>query len=159
MWGGGNARTWPWTARLRSSRALIEGRNVAYRICWAEGKRRRCRDGGRVRRLKVDVILTAGGVLAAVKADNFGDPYVFATATDPVGAGFAASLAKHGRQPDRLVLQTTDHAAKRVELLRELMPAARRLAILVNSNNPRRCSGDARGRDGDPHVRARAQPA
>jgi putative tryptophan/tyrosine transport system substrate-binding protein len=65
-------------------------------------------------------------VLAAVKPVTSVVPIVFAAATDPVGAGFAASLAR----------KTTDHAAKRVELLRELIPAASKLAILVNSSNP-----------------------
>jgi putative ABC transport system substrate-binding protein len=57
-------------------------------------------------------------------------------ATDPVGSGFAASLARPAGNLTGLSLQTTDHAAKRVELLRGLIPTASNLAILANSSNP-----------------------
>jgi putative ABC transport system substrate-binding protein len=139
--GGATAATWStWTpafVRRLAELGWIEGRNVAIEYRWAEGKPERAAEmAAEFVRLKVDVILTAGGVLAAVKPITSVIPIVFATATDPVGAGFAASLAKPGGNLTGLSLQTTDHAAKRVELLRELMPAARRLAILVNSNNP-----------------------
>jgi putative ABC transport system substrate-binding protein len=139
--GGATAATWgTWTpafVRRLAELGWIEGRTVAIEYRWAEGRPERAAEmAAEFIRLKVDVILTAGGVLAAVKPVTSVIPIVFATATDPVGAGFAASLARPGGNATGLSLQTTDHAAKRVELLRELMPAARRLAILVNSRNP-----------------------
>ena len=139
--GGATAATWStWTpafVRQLAELGWIEGRTVAIEYRWAEGRPERAAEmAAEFIRLKVDVILTAGGVLAAVKPVTSVIPIVFATATDPVGAGFAASLARPGGNATGLSLQTTDHAAKRVELLRELMPAARRLAILVNSRNP-----------------------
>jgi putative tryptophan/tyrosine transport system substrate-binding protein len=139
--GGATAATWStWTpafVRRLAELGWIEGRTVAIEYRWAEGRPERAAEmAAEFIRLKVDVILTAGGVLAAVKPVTSVIPIVFATATDPVGAGFAASLARPGGNATGLSLQTTDHAAKRVELLRELMPAARRLAILVNSRNP-----------------------
>jgi putative ABC transport system substrate-binding protein len=78
---------------------------------------------------------TAGGVLAGVKPVTSVTPVVFATSTDPVGAGFVASLARPGGNLTGLSNQAADHAAKRVELLRELIPVGRKLAVLVNPNN------------------------
>jgi putative ABC transport system substrate-binding protein len=115
----------------------IEGRTVAIEVRWAEGRPERYSEiAAEFVRLKVDVIVTAGGVLAAVKRGTSTIPIVFAVATDPVGSGFAASLARPAGNLTGLSLQTTDHAAKRVELLRGLIPTARNLAILANSSNP-----------------------
>ena len=138
--GGATAATWStWTPafiRRLAELGWIEGRTVAIEYRWAGGSPERAAEmATEFIRLKVDVILTAGGVLAAVKSVTSVVPIVFATATDPVGAGFAASLARPGGNLTGLSLQTTDYAAKRVELLRELIPGARRLAILFNSNN------------------------
>jgi putative tryptophan/tyrosine transport system substrate-binding protein len=63
-------------------------------------------------------------------------PIVFAVANDPVGSGFVASLARPGGNITGLSLQSTDVATKRLELLREILPGTRRLAILVNVGNP-----------------------
>jgi ABC-type uncharacterized transport system substrate-binding protein len=61
---------------------------------------------------------------------------VFAIANDPVGSGFVASLARPGGNITGLSLQSTDIATKRLELLREILPGTRRLAVLVNVGNP-----------------------
>ena len=139
--GGATAATWStWTpafVRRLAELGWIEGHNVAIEYRWAGGSLERAAElAADFVRLKVDVILTAGGVLAAVKPVTSVIPIVFAVVTDPVGAGFAASLARPGGNLTGLSQQMTDHAAKRVELLHELIPAARRLAILINSNNP-----------------------
>src|SRR5205823_307862 len=63
-------------------------------------------------------------------------PIVFATAGDPVGTGLVASLARPGGNVTGLSNQTGDLAAKRVELLREVLPRLGRLAILSNIGNP-----------------------
>ena len=63
-------------------------------------------------------------------------PIVFALAGDPVGTGLVASLARPGGNVTGLSLQVTDLGGKRLEILREVVPALRRLAILVNINNP-----------------------
>jgi putative ABC transport system substrate-binding protein len=138
--GGATSSAWSaWTAafvRRLAELGWIEGRTVAIEYRWAGGSRERAAEiAAEFVRLKVDVILTAGGVLAGVKPVTSVIPIVFATASDPVGAGYAASLARPGGNITGLSLQTTDHAAKRVELLRELVPAARRLDILANSSN------------------------
>src|SRR5262249_62288318 len=87
-------------------------------------------------RLKVDVIVTSGGVLLGAKRVTTAIPIVFAIANDPVGSGFVASLARPGGNITGLSLQSTDIATKRLELLREILPGARRLAILINVGNP-----------------------
>jgi putative ABC transport system substrate-binding protein len=139
--GGATPATWsawlPAFIRRLAELGWIEGRTVAIEYRWAGGSPERAAElAAEFVRLKVDVILTAGGVLAGVKPVTSVIPIVFAVATDPVGAGFAASLARPGGNLTGLSLQTTDYAAKRVELLHELIPMARSLAILVNSSNP-----------------------
>ena len=63
-------------------------------------------------------------------------PIVFAAASDPVGTGLVASLARPGGNVTGLSLQFTDLAGKRLELLRTVLPDLRRLAILVNASSP-----------------------
>ena len=139
--GGATASAWrPWVAafvlRLREL-GWIEGRNVAIEYRWAEGSDERATEiTAEFIRLKVDVIVTSGGVLLGVKRATTAIPIVFAVANDPVGSGFVASLAQPGGNITGLSLQSTDIATKRLELLREILPSTRRLAILVNVGNP-----------------------
>jgi putative tryptophan/tyrosine transport system substrate-binding protein len=63
-------------------------------------------------------------------------PIVFAAAGDPVGTGVVASLARPGGNVTGLSIQQSDIAAKRLELLREVVPGLRRVAILVNIGSP-----------------------
>jgi putative ABC transport system substrate-binding protein len=88
-------------------------------------------------RLKVDVIVTHSSplVIAAKHATSL-IPIVFASAGDPVGTGLVASLARPGGNVTGLSLQQTDVAGKRLELLREVVPGLRRLAIMANVDNP-----------------------
>src|SRR5499426_3272628 len=81
--------------------------------------------------------LSPGGsaVLAAKQATST-IPIVFAIAGDPVGTGLVASLARPGGNVTGLSIQQTDLAAKRLELLREVVPGLRRLAILANVAGP-----------------------
>ena len=115
----------------------IEGRSVAIEYRWAEGRSERfAQFAAEFVRLKVDVILTHNTppVLAAKQATSI-IPIVFATAADPVGTGVVASLAQPGGNVTGLSSQTTDLAGKRIELLREVVPGLRRLAILANPDN------------------------
>jgi ABC-type uncharacterized transport system substrate-binding protein len=114
-----------------------EGRTVSIEYRWAEGRHERAAEiAAEFVRLKVDVIITSGGVLPAAKQATSTIPIVFAVANDPVGAGFVSSLARPGGNITGLSLQTTDLAAKRLELLREVVPSIRRLGILANVGNP-----------------------
>jgi len=76
-----------------------------------------------------------GAVLAAKQATSL-IPIVFAAAADPVGSGLVASLARPGGNVTGLSSQFTDLAGKRLELLREMVPSLRRLAIMANAGYP-----------------------
>ena len=88
-------------------------------------------------RLKVDVIVTSStpAVIAAKQATSV-IPIVFAIAADPIGTGLVASLARPGGNVTGLSVQQPDLAGKRLELLREVVPHVRRLAILAHVGNP-----------------------
>jgi len=112
----------------------IEGRTVAIRVRWAEGRSERAAEiVAEFVRQKVDVIVSRGtvSVLAAKQATSV-IPIVFAGAGD-VGTGFVVSLARPGGNVTSLLLQQSDLAGKRLEPLREVVPALRRLA---NAGNP-----------------------
>jgi putative tryptophan/tyrosine transport system substrate-binding protein len=116
----------------------IEGRTVAIEVRWAEGRAERAAEiAAEFVRLKVDVIVTSGTTPAlAVKQATSAIPIVFATAGDPVGTGLVASLARPGGNVTGSSIQQTDLAGKRLELLHELIPGLRRLAILANVGSP-----------------------
>jgi ABC-type uncharacterized transport system substrate-binding protein len=115
-----------------------EGRNVAIEYRWPEGRNDRVAEiAVELVQIKVDVIVTTGTPAAlAAKQATSAIPIVFAAAADPVGTGLVASLARPGGNVTGLSLQQADLAGKRLELLREVIPAVRRLAILANVGNP-----------------------
>ena len=87
-------------------------------------------------RLKVDVIVTFGTAVPTIKRATMVIPIVFAVAQDPVGGGLVTNLARPGGNVTGLSTQATDVAGKRLQLLREVMPRLRRLAIMVDFNTP-----------------------
>jgi putative ABC transport system substrate-binding protein len=122
--------------RLRAV-GWIEGRAVALKVRWAEARRERAAEiVAEFVRQKADVIVCRGtaSVLAAKRATSV-IPIVFAGG-DPVGTGLVVSLARAGGNVTGLSLQQSDLAGKRLELLRDVVPALRRLAILANAGNP-----------------------
>ena len=126
----------PWTAafvqRLHEL-GWIEGRTVAIEYRWAEGRNERFGEiAAEFVRLKVDVILTVGTAIPAAKQATSTIPIVFAIAVDPVGSGLVADLARPGGNVTGSSGQTTEVAGKRVEILRELLPDLRRMAIIGN---------------------------
>jgi putative tryptophan/tyrosine transport system substrate-binding protein len=115
----------------------VESRTVAIEYRWAEGRSERLTEmAGEFVRLKVDVIVTAGSAFLAIKQATLVIPIVFAIADDPVEAGFVASLARPGGNITGLSIQRGDTLGKRLELLREVLPGLRRLAILANVGDP-----------------------
>jgi putative ABC transport system substrate-binding protein len=115
----------------------VESRTVAIEYRWAEGRSERLTEmAGEFVRLKVDVIVTAGSAFLAIKQATSVIPIVFAIADDPVEAGFVASLARPGGNITGLSIQRGDTLGKRLELLREVLPGLRRLAILANVGDP-----------------------
>ena len=140
--GSGTAATQgQWTAALMSrlrDLGWIEGRTIAIEYRWAEGRSERFADiAAELVQHKVDVIVTAGTppVLAAKQATSV-IPIVFPLAGDPVGNGLVASLARPGGNVTGLSIQAPDLTGKRLELLRQVVPGLRRLAILGNVGSP-----------------------
>src|SRR5262249_54595374 len=134
---GGGQLLAAFVQRLREL-GWVDGRNLAIEYRWAEGRVERYDEiAAEFVRLKVDVILTHNTppVLAAKQATSI-IPIVFASAGDPVGTGVVASLARPGGNVTGLSSQTSDISAKRLELLREVVPDLRRLGIMGNVGNP-----------------------
>jgi putative tryptophan/tyrosine transport system substrate-binding protein len=134
---GDSQRVPAFVQRLREL-GWIEGNTVAVMFRWAEGRSAQMAEiAAEFVRLKVDVIVTTGteGVLAAKQATSV-IPIVFTAASDPVSIGLVASLARPNGNVTGLSLQQADSASKRLELLREVVPDLRRLAIMGNFDNP-----------------------
>jgi ABC-type uncharacterized transport system substrate-binding protein len=132
---GTDALGWsPWTAAfLQRLRELgwIEGRTIAIEYRWSEGRRERdveiaAEFVGR----KVDVIVSQGFAVRTLMQATSDIPIVFAIALDPIGSGLVTNLARPGGNVTGLSRQSTDLGPKRLELLRELVPGLRRLAIM-----------------------------
>ena len=114
-----------------------DGRTVAIEFRWAEGRSERIAEiAAEFVRVKVDLIVTSGAAVPAVKQVTTVIPIVFAIAADPVGMGLVASLARPGGNVTGLSIQTPDLAGKRLELLRQVVPALRRLTIMGNVGHP-----------------------
>jgi putative ABC transport system substrate-binding protein len=130
----------PWTAafvaRMREL-GWIEGRTIAIEYRWSEGRPERYAEiAAEFVHLKVDVIVTVGSAVPTVKQATSVIPIVFAVGIDPVGSGLVASLSHPGGNVTGLSIQATDLAGKRLELLREIVPQLRRLAIMFDVGNP-----------------------
>jgi putative tryptophan/tyrosine transport system substrate-binding protein len=114
-----------------------EGRTVVIEYRWAEGRNERMAEiAAEFVRIKADVIV-AQGTQAALAAKNATSalPIVFTLPGDPVGSGLVASLAQPGGNVTGLSSQVPELAGKRLELLREIVPGLRRLALMANASN------------------------
>jgi putative ABC transport system substrate-binding protein len=129
------------TDRLRGFRqglkdtGYVEGENVAIEYRWAENQLDRLPAlAAELVRRRVAVITTSGGpaVAFAAKAATTTIPIVFSVADDPVRLGLVASLARPGGNLTGVNFLVGELTAKRLELLRALVPAATRFAVLVN---------------------------
>jgi putative tryptophan/tyrosine transport system substrate-binding protein len=116
----------------------MEGRNVTIEHRWGEGRSERFAElAAEFVQLKVDVIVTYGTpAVAAANQATSAIPIVFAVAGDPVGSNLVTSLARPGGNVTGLSLQKVELADKRLELLREVVPGFRRLAVMANIGNP-----------------------
>jgi putative ABC transport system substrate-binding protein len=120
----------------------VEGRNIVVHRRYAEGKSERLPDlAAELVRLKVDVIVaTTNPTIAAAKRATASIPIVMVIASDPVGTGFVASLARPGSNITGVTLDTgRELNGKRMELLNAMLPRASRVAVLRTPSDP----GDA----------------
>jgi putative tryptophan/tyrosine transport system substrate-binding protein len=114
-----------------------EGRNVAIEYRSADGRSERFAEiAAEFVRLPVDVIVTWGTPIYATKRATAVIPIVFAIVADPVRTGLVASLARPGGNLTGLSTEHGEMASKRLQLLREMVPNLRRVAIMGNASNP-----------------------
>jgi putative ABC transport system substrate-binding protein len=116
---------------------FVEGRNVAIEFRYAENQFDRLPAlAAELVRQRVAVIFAGGGAatVPAAKAATTTIPIVFSTGADPVQTGMVASFNRPGGNVTGISSMTTELTAKRLELLRELLPGAAHFAVLVNPN-------------------------
>jgi putative tryptophan/tyrosine transport system substrate-binding protein len=131
------------TERLRAFRqglketGYVEGENIAIDYRWAEQMERLPDLAAQLVRRQVAVIVTAGGFATAFAAKDATTtiPIVFGVSDDPVKHGLVASLARPGGNLTGVNLLSTELTAKRLELVREMLPRASHIAVLVNPAN------------------------
>jgi putative ABC transport system substrate-binding protein len=133
----------------------VEGENVVIEYRWAEGQMDRLPGlAAELVRRRVAVIATSGGPAPAfaAKAATTTIPIVFVAGEDPVKLGLVASLARPGGNLTGVNLVISELTAKRLGLLRELVPGAARVAVLVNPANT--ANAETTLRDVEPAARA-----
>jgi putative ABC transport system substrate-binding protein len=131
-------RSWvdAFVERLRAL-GWIEGRTVQIEYRWSNARPERDAEiAAEFVHRQVDIIVTDGPSVPTVKSATATIPIVFALATEPVGGGLVVSLARPGGNVTGLSLQSTDVASKRLELLGEVVPHLRRLAVMVDVGFP-----------------------
>ena len=123
----------------------IEGRTIAFEYRWAEGHNEHLAETmAEFVKRRVDVIVTSATppTVAAKQATSV-IPIVFAAVGDPVGAGVVESWRDQAVTRPVYPLQATDAAGKRLELLREMVPGLRHLAVMADGGNCLRLTGYA----------------
>jgi putative ABC transport system substrate-binding protein len=118
---------------------FVEGRNLAIEYRWADGHYDRLPAmAAELVNRRVALIVTIGGAPAvlAAKAATTTIPIIFNLGADPMQLGVVASLNRPGGNITGIMLLATELEAKRLNLLREMVPGAKLIALLVNPSNP-----------------------
>jgi putative tryptophan/tyrosine transport system substrate-binding protein len=122
-----------------SEQGYVVGRNVRTELRWANGEYDRLPElAAELAGLRVDVLASPGGDVATVAsmAATKTIPIVFMVGRNPVKAGFVAHLNRPGGNATGVNILTSELAAKRLQLLRDLVPNVGSIGVLVNPNNP-----------------------
>jgi putative ABC transport system substrate-binding protein len=125
----------------------IDGQNVAIEFYWAQGKYDRLPAfAADLVQQNVAVIVSSGGDVAALaaKAATSSIPIVVVSGSDPVKAGLVASFNRPGGNVTGASFVATELEAKRLELLRDLLPAAAMIGVMINPTNP---AAESRSKD------------
>ena len=129
----------PWTAAFvqrLTELGWIDGRTISIEYSFADGHEERYGEiAAKFIDRKVDVIVTGGSAVPAVKRTTSTIPIVFAIGRDPLGEGYVASLSRPGGNVTGLSLQLAELAGKRLELLREVLPNMHTLAALADAGD------------------------
>jgi len=137
----------PYVAAFREGlgeTGYVEGKNVAIEFRWAEGRYDRLPVlAAELVRRQVAVVVAAGGGAREAKAATATIPIVFTSGNDPVDAGLVASLAHPGGNLTGVSFVPAELAAKRLEMLHQLVPKATAIAMILN---PGQATGESRVR-------------
>jgi putative ABC transport system substrate-binding protein len=146
LWVSTEAQPDPFIAGFREGmrgRGYVEGSNLAFVLRYAPG------DPAAVRAMlpellatPADLIVSSGPAILAMK-EATGRPVLFAISGDPVALGIAQSMAQPGRNFTGTTFLSLEVAQKRVQILREMLPELRRVAVLSQSNHPGEASEHA----------------
>jgi len=123
---------------------FIVGQNVTVEYRWAESQYDRLPImANELARQPISVLVASGGtaVVRAAQGATHDIPIVFTTADDPVANGLVASLNHPGKNITGIALLSTELAAKRLGLVREMVPRAKSIALLANPDNPENANG------------------
>jgi putative ABC transport system substrate-binding protein len=138
LWPGAPPDKWDQAFRDGlGTHGYVDKQNILLEYRWAEGKQERLPELAKeLIQLKVDLIVTISApAIIAVKQATSVIPVVFAGTSDPVRSGFVASLARPGGNLTGLSLMAPELAAKRLELIKSVAPAASRVAMLWNASD------------------------
>jgi putative ABC transport system substrate-binding protein len=115
-----------------------EGQNLKIEVRFGEGRNERFAEiAAEFAALKVNMIVSSGGAVPAIMRTTSTIPTIFAGANDPVGSGYVTSLARPGGNVTGLSLQSADLVGKRLELLREVVPKLKHLAVIGSARDSR----------------------